>query len=484
MITRHFIDVPNSDGTTRRVHYRRAGAGPPVLLVHQSPRSSAEYLPLIGRWARHFTVIAPDTPGFGDSEALPHAEPECEDYAEAVIALLDALGLRKVGAYGFHSGAIILVTAAKRHPERFSAIACGGYAVWDARDRELLGAAYTPPFLPQPFGEHLAWLWGRLQEQSWFFPWYLAHPRNRLPFASLDAARTHEMAMECLAAGNGFTRGYAAVLRARRDVPPAGAPTPPVLISAYDGDPLKAHLDRLGELPPSWRVVPVSTPAELEAEALAWLRAHPAPEAEIRAEAAGAGFVSIAAGGFAGQIHWRGAGDLFLHAPGSAAAAAPDGMLAIDLPGHGLSDGWEDAPASLDAWADAAEAAVRALGVRPGRVEGAGWSTLLAAEVARRLGSAEVPRPVPRGAIAEWRIKGLPDLAPDWAGTHLLRAWRMLRAETCFEPWFSASAETARDFDPAELAPERLAVRHLALLRARAAGPLLSACLDAAARAG
>ena len=31
----------------RRVHYRVAGEGPPVVLLHQSPRNSAELLPLM-----------------------------------------------------------------------------------------------------------------------------------------------------------------------------------------------------------------------------------------------------------------------------------------------------------------------------------------------------------------------------------------------------------------------------------------------------
>lgn len=479
-LTRAFIDVPNPDGSTRRVHYRRAGSGPPLLLVHQSPRSSAEYVPLIGRWAEHFTVIAPDTPGFGDSEPLPLARPECEDYADAVVALLDALGLPQVGAYGFHSGAIILVTAAKRHPARFSCLACGGYAVWTEAEKADFGAAYTPDFLPMPFGEHLAWLWGRVQEQSWFFPWYRPGNANRLPMATLDPAQAQPIVMECLAAGNSFSLGYGAVLRAKRDVPGPGHPTPPVLISAYDGDPLKAHLDRLGEVPPNWEVKPVSTPAELEAEALAWLRAHPAPAATPRTPDVGEGFVAVAAGGFDGLLHWKGAGDLFLHAPGSALSAAPPGTLALDLPGHGLSDPWPEAPDALGPWADAVVAALRALDAAPTRVHGAGWSGVLAREVAQRLGVPASEAALPPGDRAAWRVHGLPDLTPDWAGTHLLKAWRMLRAETCFAPWFAASPATARAFDPADLAPERLAVRHLALMRASAARPLLSACLDAA----
>jgi pimeloyl-ACP methyl ester carboxylesterase len=84
--TRHFIDVRNPDGTHRRVHYRRAGSGPPVVLVHQSPRSSAEYEALIAEWAAHFTCLAPDTPGFGESAPLPMNNPHVNDYADAVLA--------------------------------------------------------------------------------------------------------------------------------------------------------------------------------------------------------------------------------------------------------------------------------------------------------------------------------------------------------------------------------------------------------------
>ena len=42
-VRRHFVTV-NGD---RQVHYRRAGKGPAVVLLHQSPTSSREHVPLI-----------------------------------------------------------------------------------------------------------------------------------------------------------------------------------------------------------------------------------------------------------------------------------------------------------------------------------------------------------------------------------------------------------------------------------------------------
>ena len=62
---RGFVSTPHG-----QVHYRTAGAGEPLLLLHQTSRSSdefAEMLPILGRSRR---VIAMDTLGYGDSDLL------------------------------------------------------------------------------------------------------------------------------------------------------------------------------------------------------------------------------------------------------------------------------------------------------------------------------------------------------------------------------------------------------------------------------
>ncbi len=471
MITRHYVDVTDPSGFVRRVHYRRAGSGPPVLLIHQSPRSSAEHLDKLRDWAGDFTLYAPDTPGFGDSAPLDHDDPEVDDYARGVLAFMDALGLERAGAYGMHSGAIILVTAAKLAPHRFSAIASNGYAAWTEAEKAEFAANYTPKFVPLPYGEHLAWLWGRILEQTWFFPWYRADHAARLPSATGDPAKIDPIVMEVLAAGDTFRLGYAAVLRANRDLPAPGAPTPPVLLTAYDGDPLKAHLSRMGALPPNWEMRPLTTPAQVEAACRDWLRQRPAPAAALPDDHPAAGFVHVAAAGFDGLIHWHGTRDasaLVLHAPGSSATvAARDGILAFDLPGHGLSDDWKTPPLSLANWCAVVDAARVALGIEALTVAGSGLSGALAGAPTR-----------PRGDLADWRAHGLPDLAPDRYGAYLQRAWQCVRAQTFFDPWFTPSPANAVAFDPADAAPEALALRHRALLQARAGRQLLDHILD------
>lgn len=438
-ISRHVVEV---DG--RFVHYRRCGSGPPLLMVHQSPRSSAEYEPLMQAWGPRFTCIAPDTPGFGQSDPLPRPEATIDDFGDALVRLLESLGLRApVAAWGFHSGGIILMNLLRRHPGRLHRAAIGGYALWTSAERALFAGRYLPPLLPQPYGEHLVWLWNRMLEQSWFFPWFAVDPAHRLPGAHADVARVDQAVREMLDAGDAYRVGYGAVLAAPRDLPPPDAAVPPVLITAYDGDPLQAHIDRLGPLPAGWQARKVTTPAEQQALSLEFLSEDPGPgPAPAPVDHPGRGFAPVTAGGFEGLIHWRGTpgATAMVAAPGESAALAAG--PAIDPPGHGLSDDWPGpAPETLAPW----QAVLEALGAATGLV----------------------PR-LPRPAAGEAE-RLFPSLAPDRFGSHLTRAWAIVRASRLFSPWYAADAAHARSFAPDELAPDRLAAAHLARLQARSA---------------
>src|SRR5947208_15618412 len=94
-IERSFVSVPSG-----RVHIAAAGAGRPILLLHQTPRSWDEYrdvLPLLGR---HHRVIAMDSMGFGDSEPLPPGTLTIERLATAAHEVLMALGHRRAVIVG------------------------------------------------------------------------------------------------------------------------------------------------------------------------------------------------------------------------------------------------------------------------------------------------------------------------------------------------------------------------------------------------
>src|SRR5687767_10133090 len=100
---RMFIDL-----SIGQIHCASCGDvdAPAVLLLHQTPRSWAEYrhvLPLIGR---RYRAIAMDTIGFGDSAAPPWA-PSIERWAGVAAELLDRLAIRRAHVVGHHTGGVI-----------------------------------------------------------------------------------------------------------------------------------------------------------------------------------------------------------------------------------------------------------------------------------------------------------------------------------------------------------------------------------------
>lgn len=134
----HFADTRYG-----QVHYVADGAGEPVLLLHQTPRSSDEYrdvLPLLGR---SYRAIAPDTPGFGLSDGP--AEPwTIEAFAAGILDLCDALGLERVALVGHHTGAVVATEIAAAAPERVRALVLSGMPYVDAARRARVAAGRPP----------------------------------------------------------------------------------------------------------------------------------------------------------------------------------------------------------------------------------------------------------------------------------------------------------------------------------------------------
>ncbi len=107
-IKRAFLDT--EDG---QILYRIAGKGEPLLLLHQNPRSSDEFLELMSIFAQTRRVIAMDFLGLGDSDKPPRMY-STEDYAKTVIALLEELGISSTSILGNHTGAFVAGEVAKK----------------------------------------------------------------------------------------------------------------------------------------------------------------------------------------------------------------------------------------------------------------------------------------------------------------------------------------------------------------------------------
>src|SRR5918912_2442299 len=76
------LDVPTS-GTT--IHGRRGGTGPPVLLLHGIPETHRMWHRVAPRLTEHFTVVAADLRGFGDS-GKPPSTPDHAPYSMRELA--------------------------------------------------------------------------------------------------------------------------------------------------------------------------------------------------------------------------------------------------------------------------------------------------------------------------------------------------------------------------------------------------------------
>lgn len=112
------------------VAYRRSGAGPPLVLLHGGLSDGRSWTPQLESLAHEFDVVAWDAPGCGGS-ADPAADLGLADYADAVAALVRALGVGPVHLAGHSFGAGLAVDVYGRHrPLVRSLVLSGAYAGW------------------------------------------------------------------------------------------------------------------------------------------------------------------------------------------------------------------------------------------------------------------------------------------------------------------------------------------------------------------
>jgi len=104
------------------IFYREAGPrdAPTIVLLHGFPSSSREFDSLIPLLATRYHLIAPDYPGFGQSDAPPPASYRYsfDHLARTTSALLDQLGIRHYSLYLHDYGAPVGYRMILAHPER------------------------------------------------------------------------------------------------------------------------------------------------------------------------------------------------------------------------------------------------------------------------------------------------------------------------------------------------------------------------------
>jgi pimeloyl-ACP methyl ester carboxylesterase len=109
-----------------KIFYREAGQkdAPIFLLLHGFPTSSHMFRDLIPLLADRYRVVAPDLPGFGQSDMPSRKEFKYsfDALADRIERFTEVMGLKRFAVYAFDYGAPTGFRLAIRHPERIAAI--------------------------------------------------------------------------------------------------------------------------------------------------------------------------------------------------------------------------------------------------------------------------------------------------------------------------------------------------------------------------
>jgi pimeloyl-ACP methyl ester carboxylesterase len=106
----------------RRVVYRVAGAGPPVVLIHGMLNSSGHWQAVAERMAASHFVVAPDLIGHGDS-AAPRGDYSLGAHAASIRDLLAAIGIDRATIVGHSLGGGVAMQFFYQFPERVERLA-------------------------------------------------------------------------------------------------------------------------------------------------------------------------------------------------------------------------------------------------------------------------------------------------------------------------------------------------------------------------
>lgn len=116
--------VPIPDGS---IVVRRAGGGPPVLLLHGYPETGLAWRKVAPQLADEFSVIAADLPGYGDSvlsaDAIDDGRISKRTMARALADVMTELGIRQFAVVGHDRGARVAYRLALDLPGRIRALA-------------------------------------------------------------------------------------------------------------------------------------------------------------------------------------------------------------------------------------------------------------------------------------------------------------------------------------------------------------------------
>lgn len=150
------------------IAYERTGHGPPLVLLHGFTHDSRVWSEQLASLSDHFTVIAWDAPGAGQSPDPPDRF-GISDWAHCLAGLLDGAGVQQAHILGLSWGGVLAQELYRHHSERvLSLVLADTYAGWKGslpepipqerlaaclQDALLPPSEFVPRYLPGMFSE-------------------------------------------------------------------------------------------------------------------------------------------------------------------------------------------------------------------------------------------------------------------------------------------------------------------------------------------
>lgn len=211
-----------------QLHYRVAGrqGAPALLLIHQAPSSSVMFEAMMITLAEDFYVLAPDLPGFGQSDSLPNGK-TIADWADALQHFCRQIIPEQslAGVFGHHTGAAVAAELLCRHPQIAECLMLSGPTMLNQVLKNILPEK-ARAFPETADGLHLLGMWQRMQSKD----------------AEAELGLVLRETMLGLAMGERYADAYAAVIDHdfKRAITAIAQPT---LMFAGSADPLYSVLD-------------------------------------------------------------------------------------------------------------------------------------------------------------------------------------------------------------------------------------------------
>lgn len=194
-----------------RTHLRRAGGeGRPLLVIPTGGGSSSQFAPVVQGLARGRQVFSVDYLGNGLSEKPDRQNVTIADLAEDMAALVDALGFAAVDVWGSHTGAVVGLELALRHPDKVGRLVMEGPVFVSPDFQTDLLSSYFPPLRPDGWGRHLQSVWNWRRDMFLFWPWYRAERGATRQLGLPSPQHLHDYAIGILESGPTYDSAYRA----------------------------------------------------------------------------------------------------------------------------------------------------------------------------------------------------------------------------------------------------------------------------------